>query len=96
MAIPGWLADEDVQYWLSLAHSDVVSNCHVHQRNQCAGLAIYRTNVSKLVFPPVLMLPADKNKVFASAQEFSSHHRTPKLPKIFPLGLLLEMRKTGK
>jgi hypothetical protein len=42
------------------------------------------------------MLPADKNKVFASAQEFSSHHRTPKLPKIFPLGLLLEMRKTGK
>lgn len=41
---------------------------------QCAGAAIYRTNVVKRVEPPVLWLPQNKILVFASPLEFRSHH----------------------
>jgi hypothetical protein len=52
-------------------------DCHVLEGAQCAGAAIYRSNVCKRVInKSLLILPADKNSVFASRAEFLSHHTT--------------------
>jgi hypothetical protein len=48
--------------------------CHCTTNRQCAGIAIYRRNVAKLPRPPNLVLQADREKVFASRQQFTEHH----------------------
>lgn len=75
-------------FWLSIAHSDVVNNCHIHTKNQCAGVAIYRSNVCKSSVGEMLDLPADKDKVFAGPVEFNTHHHGPKKFQILPYGLI--------
>lgn len=73
-ALNGWLGGVSIDDWLAIGHSDAVAPCHVISNQQCAGLAIYRRNVCKLVRPPALSLPADREAVFASPAEFRAHH----------------------
>ena len=74
-ALPGWLGGPTVDGWLAFAHSDDVILCHTLIGPQCAGVAIYRANVAKLPRDPdVLRLPADRERVFASPNEFRNHH----------------------
>lgn len=74
-ALNGWLGTGTPEEWLRTAHGDNVVDCHTIKNTQCAGLAIYRKNVCKLPYPPNLILPADKEKVFAHPNEFLEHHR---------------------
>lgn len=60
--------------WLQAAHNETLIKCHCFKNQQCAGAAIYRRNVAKLPRPPALILPADRELVFASRQEFKTHH----------------------
>ncbi len=73
-ALNGWLGGGTIEEWLRHAHSETLVNCHVCSNQQCAGLAIYRRNVCRLPQPPLLVLPADKVKVFATPMEFTAHH----------------------
>lgn len=43
---------------------------------QCAGAAIFRSNINRASLMPkqILTLPSDTNKVFASHRDFLSHH----------------------
>jgi hypothetical protein len=81
-ALNGWLGGFTVDDWLSTAHSDAKIECHVNLGAQCAGSAIYRTNVVKSPRDPeVLRLPADREAVFARPDEFRAHHESaPKRP----------------
>lgn len=73
-SLPGWLGGVDAETWLSYAHSETQVTCHTTGNQQCAGLAIYRSNVAKSVRPPLQKLPADREKVFATPKEFMQHH----------------------
>lgn len=73
-SLPGWLGGVSVEEWLRRATSDRVIECHVFRKHQCAGLAIYRRNTCKRVEPPVLVLPADREAVFATPMAFAEHH----------------------
>lgn len=73
-ALNGWLGGSSPEQYAALAHSDEIVQCHVHGNVQCAGMAIYRRNVFKLVMPPGLVLPADRELVFANRMEFVEHH----------------------
>lgn len=45
--------------------------------HQCAGLAVFRSNVGKLPRDPeVQVLPSDRENVFSSNAEFINHHRS--------------------
>ncbi len=83
-ALRGWLGGtgpvtEQIDDWLKEAHGDADIPCHVLTGAQCAGAAIYRTNVCKRhVAPGVLLLPADREKVFATPMEFRAHHSGPR------------------
>lgn len=72
----GWLGtDQTAEDWIRTAHSEDRVDCHKHHPGQCAGLAIYRTNVCKRPRDPeTLVLPADRATVFASREEFLTHH----------------------
>lgn len=73
-ALPGWLGGASADDWVQVAHSDTPVDCHAIRNTQCAGLAIYRRNVCKLVKPPLLTLPADRDTVFTNPMEFKAHH----------------------
>lgn len=73
-ALPGWLGGATSDEYVQLAHSDAVVACHSIKSTQCAGMAIYRRNVVKRCDPPNLVLPADRNAVFATPSEFINHH----------------------
>jgi hypothetical protein len=90
-AVRGWLGTEDAQYWLSMAHSDIVCDCHTRSEFQCAGMAIYRANVCKSAREDMLDLPPDQKAVFVGPVEFCAHHKKP-VPNIMPFGLLLAER----
>lgn len=79
-SLPGWLGGVSVDTWLKEAHGNVDIPCHTLKGAQCAGSAIYRTNVLKRnVADGVLLLPADRTRVFATPMEFKAHHeRGPK------------------
>lgn len=74
---PGWLGSEQTpEEWVQTAHRDDTVECHVHGPLLCAGIAIYRANVSKkLRDASVPRLPPDKATVFAAPAEFVAHHR---------------------
>ena len=47
----------------------------VNEVSQCAGAAIFRANVHKMLrHPEALRLPRDEKTCFASDQEFREHH----------------------
>ena len=74
-SLPGWLGGVSVDTWLKEAHGNMDIPCHTLKGAQCAGAAIYRTNVCKLhVADGVLLLPADRERVFATPLEFKAHH----------------------
>lgn len=80
-SLPGWLGGIPIQDWLAAVHSDSLMVCHVHPNVQCAGAAIYRRNVCKLLQDPsLLVLPADRQLVFATPMEFTKHHSNPGVP----------------
>lgn len=74
-ALRGWLGGARPEDYGHLAHSDQVVSCHAVQNTQCAGMAIYRKNVCKSTPAPNMTLPADRQAVFGSRQEFLAHHR---------------------
>lgn len=77
-ALAGWLGGVEIEEWLERAHTNTLVPCHVFTNQQCAGMAIYRRNVMKMPRPPLLLLEADKEAVFANPQEFTDHHATLK------------------
>ena len=82
LAIPTWLGDLSAEDWVRLAHGEGIAMCHTKSvaddiavDPQCAGLAIYRSNVCKSVRDPdALKLPADRENVFTSRAEFLEYH----------------------
>jgi hypothetical protein len=81
-AIPGWLGgrksvNEQIDYWLVLAHGEAMERCHCTTNQECAGLAIFRANVCKI--PKfALRLESDTKVVFESDVEFRNHHNKAK------------------
>lgn len=76
-AINGWLGGLTAEDFITVAHTDTYSSCHVISNQQCAGMAIYRRNVCKRVEPPLLKLEADRELVFSTPMEFRDHHTRP-------------------
>lgn len=78
-ALNGWLGGNTSHEWIIMAHGETPIECHVHPDVQCAGVAIYRGNVGKVPRDPTLLvLPADREIVFANEGEFHEHHgKTP-------------------
>ena len=80
--MPGWLGEQFTpEGFCAIAHSDMGMPCHLtigkRQELQCAGMAIYRGNVSKRPRDrAVLVLPANREQVFAGSDEFIAHHRS--------------------
>lgn len=76
VALPGWLGAMSPEEWLQHAHGESMVDCHAHNGAQCAGMAIFRSNIMKRCRSPhILLLPKDRVKVFASDSEFLLHHR---------------------
>lgn len=74
-SLKGWLGGQTPQAWLAEAHGDNPIPCHTRKGAQCAGAAIYRRNVYKNPRDPeALRLESDRERVFASRQEFLDHH----------------------
>lgn len=74
-ALRGWLGPHTADEWLAIVHSDMEITCHTIEGPQCAGAAIYRTNVCKVPRDrAVLTLPANREKVFATPAQFKDHH----------------------
>lgn len=84
--------------WIAVAHSDSVVSCHAlrgeTEAHQCAGLAIYRSNVDKLPLSPNLKLSSDRMRVFASPREFLEHHH--KLTRMEFQRHFAEWKKNGR
>jgi hypothetical protein len=80
-ALNGWLGKPSITEWLKAVHGESRIECHVHPNIQCAGAAIYRSNVCKRPRDEsLLILPADRKLVFSTPMEFQEHHE--KRPKI--------------
>lgn len=81
-SMPGWLGEQySPEEFRAIAHSDSRFPCHrtigKKEELQCAGMAIYRANVIKRPRDPaILILPVDREKVFATPDEFVTHHRS--------------------
>lgn len=73
-ALNGWLGGYSPEEYARLCHSDEIVECHVHSGSRCAGLAIYRKNVSQRQISEH-ELPGDTETIFASRSEFLDHHR---------------------
>ena len=74
-SLKGWLGDMDADEWLRTVHSEAMIKCHVCSNQQCAGAAIYRRNVGKLLRDEkLLVLEKDTTTVFANPMEFKAHH----------------------
>jgi hypothetical protein len=74
-SLAGWLGSMSVDEWLRAAHGESRIDCHALLGAQCAGAATYRTNVCKTPRDPALLvLPANRARVFASPMEFERHH----------------------
>lgn len=76
-AFPGWLGSATADDWIATAHSDERIDCHTLLGAQCAGAATYRANVCKSPRDKsLLVLPADRVRVFSSPEEFRTYHRS--------------------
>ncbi len=77
-ALPGWLGTLTAAEWVKVAHGDDAIACHTKAGAQCAGAAIYRRNVVKSPRDPeALRLPANRETVFGTPIEFTTHHQDP-------------------
>lgn len=58
------------------AHGESTAECHIILGDHhCAGLAIYRANVFKLLRDPKgFRLPANREAVFDRPEQFLEHH----------------------
>ena len=75
-ALPGWLGGNSAQDFIEIALSDVPYACHALRNAECAGLAIFRANISKIPRDrSVLRLAANKKTVFSSPGAFLAYHR---------------------
>ena len=84
-AAQGWLGPFTAEEWVEMAHSDIAIACHItitdedwddEGMRQCAGAAIYRSNVAKSPrYPQVLTLPADLDTVFGFGEFVKYHNR---------------------
>ncbi len=74
-ALPGWLGGATPNEYRTLCHSETPVDCHAISGQQCAGVAIYRTNV---VQRAEFRLPADRDTVFATPMEFVEWHTDTK------------------
>lgn len=112
---PGGTGGADPTVFIGQAMGPFFLPCHMdpeYERNrrstrllQCAGTAIYRSNVGVASLMPhfLLHLPADKEKVFATPAELLAFHRgtsleiaEESLQKQSPDELLrIELRKIG-
>lgn len=74
--MPGYLGPHTADEWLEHAHGESITMCHTKRHGQqCAGFAIYRANVCKTTrYSDTLKLPPDREAVFASRDEFKTHH----------------------
>lgn len=83
-ALPGWLGSHSADEWLAAAHGEARIDCHTLLGAQCAGGAIYRANMAKRPRDgSLLVLTADRERVFASPAEFTAHHAS-KIPAPAP------------
>jgi hypothetical protein len=74
-ALRGWLGGNTVEQWVVTLNGDHKIPCHAIRGPQCAGAAILRSNICKRPRDKsVLLLPADRKKVFAGLHEFKEHH----------------------
>jgi hypothetical protein len=74
-AVRGWLGGSSPMEYVMLAHDEERIDCHAINGPQCAGAAIYRSNVCKSPRDKTLLiLPADRVRVFANTKEFLAHH----------------------
>jgi hypothetical protein len=75
-ATRGWLGPLTADEWLELAHGEGFAECHTTTIDAaCAGLAIYRANVAKVVRDAgALRLPPDRQRVFDGPEQFRVHH----------------------
>lgn len=79
-ALNGWLGSIPKEEWIQDAHGEVKIECHTLIGAQCAGVSIYRANVCKSPRDPdILVLPADRERVFATPKEFLEHHDMAKV-----------------
>ncbi len=77
-SVSGWLGGTGTpEDWVAMMHGEARVNCHAVTGGwQCAGVAIYRTNVAKNPRDKsLLVLPADREKVFVTPQQFVDHHK---------------------
>ncbi len=73
-ALKGWLGGSSPQEFAAIAHGDSPYDCHATDK-QCAGIAIFRTNVCKSPRDPeALRLPRNTRDVFSTTVEFITHH----------------------
>lgn len=72
----GWLGlGLKPEYYIEGAHGEAWIHCHMTAAHQCAGAAIYRSNVCKEPRNKTyLRLPRDHKTIFSSATEFLKHH----------------------
>lgn len=78
-SIPGWLGLLSADEWMLLAHGEGQADCHTTKQADgaawsCAGLAIYRANVGKLVRDPGALRLAANTEIVFSFGEFKRHH----------------------
>ena len=73
-SLRGWLGDASVKEWIAAAHGEERIDCHVLVGPQCAGAAIYRSNVCKRPRDKSLLLLDRSDAIFALPQEFEAHH----------------------
>lgn len=77
-SLNGWLGALTPEEWVQVAHGETKIDCHTKKGAQCAGSAIYRSNVCKSPRDPkVIRLEKNTSLVFASPSEFLAHHHTP-------------------
>lgn len=74
-SLKGWLGGSTPMAFVAAAQGDGRMDCHVIVNRECAGAAIFRSNICKRPRDPyVLRLPANRDDVFSSPVEFQAHH----------------------
>ncbi len=77
-SLNGWLGGGTPEDWGHALHSESRINCHTLEGAQCAGAAIYRSNICKrMIDKKLLVLPPDHEAVFSNRAEFLAHHAAP-------------------
>lgn len=77
-SLNGWLGGGTPEEWGDALHSESRMNCHTLRGAQCAGAAIYRSNICKrMIDKTLLVLPSDRIAVFSNRGEFLEHHKSP-------------------